>query len=42
MKILSGGAVMPFFAVDGCDYGPQTISTPPPGPAAVLNLASVS
>ena len=39
VKILSGGGVMPFFAVDGCDYGPQTISTPPPGPAPSLNLA---
>ena len=40
VKILSGGGVMPFFAVDGCDYGPQTISTPPPGPAASLEPGS--
>lgn len=39
VQIRSGGGVMPFFAVEGCDYGPQTISDPPPGPATSLNLA---
>ena len=38
VQIRSGGGVLPFYAVDGCDYGPQTISDPPPS-ASGLNLA---
>ena len=39
VRIRSGGSVMPFFAVDGCDYGLQTISDPPPGPATTINVS---
>jgi hypothetical protein len=38
VQIRSGGGVLPFYAVDGCDYGPQTMSDPPPGHTGGLNL----